>query len=386
MTQHMGTGRIMRAALALGCATAALASFLSPPPARAAVTSEHLVTGQELTPLAAPGSTLQTLNPGLSGHPDYRAGWAVSSALSPDGKTLLVLTSGYNRLNFASGSNAGQRDDAASNEYVFVYDVSAAQPVQKQVLQVPNSFIGLAFAPDGGKFYVSGGSSDAVFAFAKGGDGSWSQTATFALNHPSFGDKLTGNNKLFGAFLNNGIGILQAAETAGLAVTADGALLAVANIDNHSLSLFDTNAGTSLWEYDLRPYNGNAAADGVAGGELPYGVAIAQTASGPLAYVSSIRDRELVVVPIARTAPQASAIRRIALSGNPNSLLCDAKGGRIFASEDNSDMVAVIDAATATVIEEIPTAAPPGVLRTVLRYTGAAPNGVALSPMATRFT
>src|SRR5215469_5645256 len=107
----------------------------------------RLPTGQFITPLAAPGSTFQPLNPHLHDFPDYTVGQAMSEALSPDGKTLLILTSGYNRLNNAEGKQSPQD----SNEYVFVYDVSGTAPRQIQVIQVPNSFAGLAFAPDGGR-------------------------------------------------------------------------------------------------------------------------------------------------------------------------------------------------------------------------------------------
>ena len=50
-----------------------------------------------------------------------------------------------------------------SQEYVFVYDVTGADPVSKrQVLMVPNTFLGLAWSPAGGQFYVSGGVDDVV--------------------------------------------------------------------------------------------------------------------------------------------------------------------------------------------------------------------------------
>ena len=58
----------------------------------------------KITPTAAPGAVFQTLNPDLPGLPDFTAGQAVSTALSPDGKTLLVLTSGYNRMNGPTGT------------------------------------------------------------------------------------------------------------------------------------------------------------------------------------------------------------------------------------------------------------------------------------------
>jgi hypothetical protein len=77
-------------------------------------------TGKQITPTAATGSTFQPLNPELPGHPDFTAGQAVTTATSPDGKTLLILTSGYNSQNDA----AGNTDPAQSNEYVLVYDIS----------------------------------------------------------------------------------------------------------------------------------------------------------------------------------------------------------------------------------------------------------------------
>src|SRR5712692_3868474 len=56
-----------------------------------------LPTGALITPLEAEGATFQALNPGLPNRPDFTAGQATSTALSPDGRLLLVLTTGYNR-------------------------------------------------------------------------------------------------------------------------------------------------------------------------------------------------------------------------------------------------------------------------------------------------
>ena len=36
-----------------------------------------------------------------------------------------------------------------SNEYVFIYDTSHGSPAQKQVIQVPNTYNGIVFAPTG---------------------------------------------------------------------------------------------------------------------------------------------------------------------------------------------------------------------------------------------
>src|SRR5580658_6179891 len=94
-------------------------------------------TGQFITPAAAPGAIFQRLNPHLAGDPNYTAGQAGSVALSPDGRTLLILTSGYN-LVFGPD---GKPDPAMSQEYVFVFDVSGARPVQRQAILVRNTFL-----------------------------------------------------------------------------------------------------------------------------------------------------------------------------------------------------------------------------------------------------
>src|SRR4051794_6202210 len=79
--------------------------------------------GLFVTPTAPlTGAIQQPLNPGLANYPDFVAGQAVKSALSPDGRTLAVLTAGQNSLYNASGVV----DTAASTQFIFLYDVSGA--------------------------------------------------------------------------------------------------------------------------------------------------------------------------------------------------------------------------------------------------------------------
>src|SRR5512146_93472 len=140
-------------------AVAALAAAISGRAAGAAELQkgEPTPTGQAITPAAAPGAIFQALNPDLPSNPGFTAGQASAVALSPDGRTLLILTSGFNRMLGPDGKAI--RDQ--SSEYVFVYDVSGPSPVKRQVLRVANSFLGLAWAPAGDRFYVSGGVDDA---------------------------------------------------------------------------------------------------------------------------------------------------------------------------------------------------------------------------------
>ncbi|HEV2326426.1 MAG TPA: beta-propeller fold lactonase family protein [Terracidiphilus sp.] len=332
-------------------------------------------SGQLITPLAPAGAKFSKLNPGLKDFPDYTAGQAVKMGLSPDGNTLLILTSGYNRLNDAQG----HRSAADSNEYVFVFDVSGGGLHQKQVLQVPNTFLGLAFAPDGKHFFVSGGMDDNVHVFAENG-GEWAESgAPIALGHPS------------------GAGYHQHAMVANLAVTADGRFLVAANIADDSISILDLDQMARVAELNLRPSGiapGAPADNGVhtaaengavspgaetnsaAHGQAPYGVAIKGSTT---AYVSSESDREIEVVDL--TDPHAPRLAaRIPVPGNPTDLLLNREQTKLFVSADNSDTISVIDTRTNRVIETIRTTAPAGLLRRATQLPGAAPNGIALSP------
>jgi len=314
-----------------------------------------LPSGQFITPTAPPGSLFTGLNPGLKDFPNFLAGRAVKTVVSPDGQTLLVMTSGYNRLADPKGKALPQD----SNEYVFVFDITSSKPVQKQVIQVPNTYVGLAFAPDGQHFYASGGADDVIHVYAQNNAG-WEES----------GSPISLGHKAGIAFDGGGA---QPAVVANVALTADGKTLVAANIFNDSISVVDLASRTKTGELDLRPGIIDPAASGVAGGETPFGVAVRGNA---VAYVSSQRDREIDVVDLATLSLTA----RIAVQGNPNSLLLNKSGTLLYAASDNSDFVTVIETSTNRIVENISTIAPRGVLSNPERFTGATPNALALSP------
>ena len=138
--------------------------------------------GQQITPLAPVGAQFQGLNPGL-GAPaqDWLVSNAVTTVVSPDHKTMLILTSGYNRFFInnnqpATGAQAWYGPD--SNEYVFIYDISTPTPVQKAVVQMPTAYSGIVFDPSGSAFYAGGCAADYVFVInAKPHHGSMAGTA-----------------------------------------------------------------------------------------------------------------------------------------------------------------------------------------------------------------
>jgi len=335
-----------------------LCAFLTAGPAAAQI----LPNGMAISPQASPGASFTALNPHLPDLPNYTAGQAISTAISPDGKTLLILTSGFN---IPLGAD-GKLMKGASNEYVFVEDISQGAPVQRQALQLPNTYLGIAFAPNGGHFYVSGGGDDDIHVFSSA-NGAWAeQGAPIRLNHGKGFDPNSDVNA-------GGIGLGVTPAAAGLAVTADGKSLVVANFENDSASMVDTATG-KVTDIPLRPGAINKRDRGKPGGEFPLGVALRGNTT---AYISSLRDREIDVVTLV-AKPALTA--RIKLPGNPEKLILNKAGTQLFVACDNADIVAVIDTRNNRVVRMIRTIAPPGLLAEGPRYRGVAPNAIAMSP------
>jgi YVTN family beta-propeller protein len=317
-----------------------------------------LPTGQFVTPTALDDATQQFLNPGLPAYPNFIAGEAVKSQLSPDGTTLAVITAGQNSLYLADGSAV---DVANSTQYIFLYNVAGANratPKLTQVIKQVNAHVGLAFSPDGSRLYAAGGADDVVYVYAKSG-GTWSPLAPIVLGHT-----------------NKGVGISVRPNASGLDVSADGATLVVANNYNDSISVVDTATGHVRYEHDLRPFfANNEGSNGAAGGTFPFGVVIKGNGT---AYVSSDRDREVVVVDVA-SPTLGHLIKRIKLDGNALGMTLDASQSTLYVAQDNADQVAVIDTSTNTVKRKIDARAPQGVIHSD-KYTGAATFAVTLSP------
>ena len=314
-----------------------------------------LATGQFVTPTAVAGAVQQFLNPNLPAYPNFVAGEAVRSQLSPDGTTLAVLCAGQNSLYRPNGTV----DTGNSTQYIFLYDVSGAnktQPLLTQVIKQANAHVGLTFGPDGNTLYAAGGNDDAVYVYGKTA-GIWSQAARIVLGH-------TGT----------GIGIGVQPNASGIGLSADGRTLVVANNYNDSISIIDTATRTVRYEHDLRPYFArNEAVSGGVGGSFPFAVVVKGNAT---AYVSSDRDREVVAVDV--SSPTAGhLVSRIKLDGNALGMTLDATQAKLYVAQDNADQVAVIDTTANVVVAKIDARAPAGVLAGA--QTGVGTFGVTLS-------
>ncbi|MBV8804981.1 MAG: hypothetical protein JO042_08040, partial [Sinobacteraceae bacterium] len=182
----MNNSCLLRGALSL-CAASLVFQVAS------AASPVAIPTGQTITPTAAPGAVFQPLNPHVTSAPNYTVGQAETTAVSPDGKTLLILTSGYN----LNADAKGNTDPATSTEFVFVFDISTGTPQQLQALPVPNAFSGIAWSPDSSAFFVAGGQDDNVHTF-KHAAGGWAESGSpIALHHTAFGVPQPAGNGLF---------------------------------------------------------------------------------------------------------------------------------------------------------------------------------------------
>jgi YVTN family beta-propeller protein len=322
--------------------------------------------GLFITPTALPAAVQQDLNPGLTNYPNFVAGQAVKAVVSPDGKTLAILTAGMNSLIDAAGTAA---DTAASTQFLFLYDISGAnktKPVLKQVIQQLNAHVGLVWAPNSQTLYAAGGCDDVVYVYGSNG-GSFALSGKISLGHAPNGCVSDTPDR-------TGLGRGVEPNASGLAISADGKTLVAANNYNDSISVIDTVSGTVRYEYDLRPYSTSGAPDGTKGGTFPFGVAL----NGSIAYVGAERDREVIAVNVAN--PNAgSFVARIQLDGNPNGMTLSADGSKLYVAQDNQDQVAVIDTASNKVTHKIDTRGPAS-LGLPENTTGAAPEAVTINP------
>ena len=308
---------------------------------------------------------------------------------------MLVMTTGYNRVFSESSNTLTSFQTTDSNEYVFVYDISGGAPIKKQVLSVPVTYFGIAWDPTSNgtaaHFYVPTCSADYVFVYSyntsaklwlldtnntpnlgKPGQTPPSPAAPIWLGH-TLGIGLDVVPPVNAVPVNAQVAVYPCA--AGIALSNTGQTMVVTNYYNDSISIL--TGGYGAWSYlggsattaniDLRPGKSLVtAASGMPGGEYPFWVQVAGSEPNAVAYVSSIRDREIDVVPL--HGSPIGVTTRIAVKGQPNKMIMNKAQTLLYVAEDQSDTIDVIDINPSpthfetvnTVIETIPVIAPAG--------------------------
>ncbi|MBH8566399.1 hypothetical protein I8748_30310 [Nostoc sp. CENA67] len=380
MTTKKNLGSLLSILLAgtLGVNTQAVFARTTSPVGNLDGDAALLPTGQVITPSATPGSTFAPLKTDLRKDGNADAAEAVTTALSPDGKTLLVLTSGYNQ-NFKDENTGNTFTYAvldpttgkassvktAKAEWVFVYDVSNGKLVKRQQINIPNTYNGLTWSQDGQRFYVSGGIDDRIYVYSLSGNQYVPDAPFILLGH---------NSNQTSPFPNYDGGLLKdtpakavatGAVVAGLAVSKDGKTLVAANFENDSISIVDTTTRQVIKEIKFFE-----PGDKIATGEFPFDVALKSTNYGlaDTAYISSQRDNEVLAVDV-----NSGKITRIPVGSQPNKMLLSTDQNQLYVANGNSDSISVIDTNANKVVQTISLSRPGD------KYKGANPNSLALN-------
>lgn len=252
----------------------------------------------------------------------------MNMVLSKDGRYLLVTTNGN------------------GDQTVNIIDTQSGQSVQNIV--VKKSWLGLEFAPDGKRFFVSGGDDNEILIFdfvagkaTEAGKLNLGSEAYHALN-----DRARAEARRKGAG--------EYAFPAGLSVTPDGKRLYVAENLSNKVAVIDLATKQVVTKIEV--------------GSYPYDCLVAP--DGKRVYVSNWGARNVGVIDIATN----KVIGTIATGDHPNDLEITRNGKTLYVANANSNTVSVLDTVQMKEIEAISTALHPK------SPIGSTPNALALSP------
>src|SRR4051812_12792217 len=257
----------------------------------------------------------------------------VNVALHPAGKFAAVLHSGY------------------SQHEVRIIDVKTGLSVSQVSLE--ESFYGLAWSPDGKKLYASGASNETVneFAFADGYLSGWREIRLRAIDERGM--------------------------PGGLAVSADGAAIYVADCLGQRVEKISVSDGRAVWTRQLAAMTSHGEMSDPEAERLKPGY----DPESPFPYtcLPDERNNRVFVTLWGKSsvlvldAKSGSDIARWSVGAHPNEMAL-GKDGRLFVAESNLNSVSVIDTSSGKVAETLVASlfpnSPPGTM----------PNSVALAP------
>ena len=246
---------------------------------------------------------------------------------SPDERYLLVTTNG------------------AGDQTINIIELRTGRSLQ--TVTVKKSWLGLSFAPDGKRFYVSGGDDNEVltFDFAEGRATEAGRIILGSAAYHALDERQRAEAR------RNGRG--EFAFPSGIAVAPDGKRLYVAENLSHRLAVIDLSTQKVITK--------------IAVGEYPYDCAVSR--DGARVFVSNWGSRSVSVIDTGNLTETG----RITVGDHPNDLELTRDGRTLYVANANSNTVSVVDTANRKEVEAISTALHPK------SPIGSTPNAVALS-------
>jgi YVTN family beta-propeller protein len=234
----------------------------------------------------------------------------LAMAESPDGRLLVISNDGY------------------SKPTLTLVDLKTLNVAQK--VEVANTWLGIAWHPDGKRLYLSGGGANSVEEFELTDKG-LKAGASVKLEKPA-----------------------ESSFVGGLAISPEGSRLFAVHALGELLSEIDLKAGQVVRKVQL-PAEGYTAL---------------LTPDGKTLLVSLWGGAKVLLFDAATLALQGE----IAVGEHPNAMVLSKDGGRLFVACANTNEVWVADLAARTAKERISIALDPAA------PPGSTPNGLGLSP------
>jgi DNA-binding beta-propeller fold protein YncE len=284
--------------------------------------------------------------------------------LRPVGKQFVVGDFPANIAMHPSGKFAAVLHCGNGQHEVIVLEVPSGRQISRAALE--ESFYGITFTKDGSKLFCSGAGKELVHGFAfKDG---------YLFDHEEFRLR----------------DVKERGIPSGLAVTADGGTLFVANVWSHSISIVDlakqtvaelplgTNAAAST-PRELPPASDDDEAAITKRAEAlldmtkpedPFPYACVLDEKRGRLYVSLWAQSSVAVIDVAARA----VLTRWPTEEHPNEMLLSKSGKFLFVANANRNTVTILDPGTGkpleTLVAELKPDSPPG----------STPNSLALSP------
>src|SRR5262245_40507581 len=226
-------------------------------------------------------------------------------AVSPDGSQAAVATAS----NFASRA---------------LHIIDLATETVAQTLPIGNSFVGVAYSPDGNTLYVGGGADNDVKIFTRSAAGTWAAAPRIPI---------------------------ASSAPSGLSLSPSGDKLYVALNRTHALGIVDTSTRAVVQiPTGAFPYSTATTKDGLKvyvsnwGGRLPQ-AGDATDGSNPVVVDPATGIANNGTISVYDTSAQKIA-RIIEVGLHPSAMALSADGSRLYVANATSDSVSVINTAT----------------------------------------
>ncbi len=256
----------------------------------------------------------------------------INVALHPDGKFAAVLHSGW-----------GQHE-------IRIFEVKDGRAVSQ--VAIGESYYGLAWSPDGKKLFASGGGAEVIHGFDFN-DGYLAAPRQLVLR-PANEQGIPG----------------------GLALSADGHALYVAESWGQRVEKISATDGRVLWVRSLASAEGAATTEhegmrlkAASNPDAPFPYTCLPDEKSGRVFVSLWAKSTVLVLDAATGAERA----RWPVGQHPNEMVL-ARDGRLFVAESNLNSVSVIDTASGRITETLTASLFPN------SPPGSMPNSLALSP------